>query len=60
MSSRILMATVAAIALAVPAAAQEQAKPLQPEQDATQQLEGDNVETNIDAASLNLQFNFGA
>ena len=39
MSSRILMATVAAIALAVPAAAQEQAKPLQTEQDATQQLE---------------------
>lgn len=39
MSSRILMATVAAIALAVPAAAQEQAKPLETEQDATQQLE---------------------
>jgi hypothetical protein len=39
MSSRILMATVAAIALAVPAAAQEQAKPLETEQEATQQLE---------------------
>jgi sporulation protein YlmC with PRC-barrel domain len=39
MSSRILMATVAAIALAVPAAAQDQAKPLETEQDATQQLE---------------------
>ena len=39
MSSRILMATVAAIALAVPAAAQDQAKPLEAEQDATQQLE---------------------
>ena len=39
MSSRILLATVAAIALAVPAAAQEQAKPLETEPDATQQLE---------------------
>jgi PRC-barrel domain len=39
MSSRILMVTVAAIALAVPAAAQDQAKPLETEQDATQQLE---------------------
>jgi hypothetical protein len=39
MSSRILMATVAVIALAVPAAAQDQAKPLETEQDATQQLE---------------------
>jgi PRC-barrel domain len=39
MSSRILMATVAAIALAVPAAAQDQVKPLETEQDATQQLE---------------------
>ena len=39
MSSRILMATVAAIALAVPAAAQDQTKPLETEQDATQQLE---------------------
>jgi PRC-barrel domain len=39
MSSRILMATVAAIALAVPAAAQDQAKPLETEQGATQQLE---------------------
>jgi PRC-barrel domain len=39
MSSRILMATVAALALAVPAAAQDQAKPLETEQDATQQLE---------------------
>jgi PRC-barrel domain len=38
MSSRILMATVAAIALAVPAAAQDQAKPLETEQ-STQQLE---------------------
>jgi hypothetical protein len=33
------MATVAAIALAVPAAAQDQTKPLETEQDATQQLE---------------------
>jgi hypothetical protein len=33
------MATVAAIALAVPAAAQEQAKPLETEQEPTQQLE---------------------
>src|SRR5918995_5331275 len=39
MSSRILMATVAAIALAVPAAAQEQAKPLETEQEPTQQPE---------------------
>jgi PRC-barrel domain len=39
MSSRILMATVAAIALAVPVAAQDQAKPLETEQDAAQQLE---------------------
>ena len=39
MSSRILMATVAAIALAVPAAAQEQQKPLETEQETTQQLE---------------------
>lgn len=39
MSSRILMATVAAIALAAPAAAQEQAKPLETEQEATQQVE---------------------
>jgi PRC-barrel domain len=39
MSSRILMAAVAAIALAVPAAAQDQAKPLETEQGATQQLE---------------------
>jgi PRC-barrel domain len=39
MSSRILMATAAAIALAVPAAAQDQAKPLETEQNATQQLE---------------------
>jgi hypothetical protein len=39
MSKRILMATVAAFALAVPAAAQDQAKPLQTEQEATQQLE---------------------
>jgi hypothetical protein len=39
MSSRILMATVAAIALAMPAAAQDQAKPLETEQEPTQQLE---------------------
>ena len=39
MSSRILMATVAAIALAAPAAAQEQAKPLETQQEATQQVE---------------------
>ncbi len=39
MSSRILMATVAAVALAVPAAAQDQAKPLETEQESTQQLE---------------------
>jgi hypothetical protein len=39
MSSRILMATVAVIALAVPAAAQDQVKPLETERDATQQLE---------------------
>jgi PRC-barrel domain len=38
MSSRILMATVAAIALAVPATAQEQQKPLETEQE-RQQLE---------------------
>ena len=37
MSRRMLMATVAALALAVPAAAQEQAKPpLDTEQEATQ------------------------
>jgi type II secretory pathway pseudopilin PulG len=39
MSRRILMATVAAFALAVPAAAQDQAKPLQTEQEATQDLQ---------------------
>jgi len=39
MSSRILMATVAAIALALPVAAQDQAQPLETEQEATQQLE---------------------
>jgi PRC-barrel domain len=39
MSRRILMATVAAIALAAPAAAQDQAKPLETEQESTQQLE---------------------
>jgi PRC-barrel domain len=39
MSSRILMATAAAIALAVPAAAQDQAKPVETEQESTQQLE---------------------
>jgi hypothetical protein len=39
MSRRILMATVAAFALAVPAAAQDRAKPLQTEQEATPDLE---------------------
>ena len=39
MSSRILMATVAVLALAVPAAAQDQAKPLDTGQEANQQLE---------------------
>jgi PRC-barrel domain len=39
MSTRILMATVAAIALAAPVAAQDQAKPLETEQEATQQVE---------------------
>ena len=39
MSSRILMATVAAIALAVPAAAQDQDKPLETQKETTQQLE---------------------
>jgi hypothetical protein len=39
MSSRLLMATVAAIALTVPAAAQDQPTPLKTEQDSTQQLE---------------------
>jgi hypothetical protein len=39
MSGRILMATVAALALAAPAGAQDQAKPLDTEQDANQQLE---------------------
>jgi sporulation protein YlmC with PRC-barrel domain len=39
MSRRILMATVAAIALAGPAAAQDQAKPLGTDQETTQQLE---------------------
>jgi hypothetical protein len=39
MSGRILMATVAALALAPPAWAQEQAKPLNPEQEVNQQLE---------------------
>jgi hypothetical protein len=39
MSGRILMATVAALALAAPAWAQDQAKPLDTEQDANQQLE---------------------
>ncbi len=39
MSSRILMATVAALALAAPAAAQDQAKPLDTGQEANQQLE---------------------
>jgi hypothetical protein len=39
MSSRILMATVAAIALAVPAAAQEQTKPLDTGQEPAQQLD---------------------
>ena len=35
MSSRILMATVAAIALAVPAAAQDQKQPLETQQETT-------------------------
>jgi hypothetical protein len=39
MSGRILMATVAALALAAPAAAQEQPKPLEGEQQPSQQLE---------------------
>ena len=39
MCSRVLMATVAAIAFAVPAAAQDQTKPLETEQESTQQLE---------------------
>lgn len=39
MSSRILMATVAAIALAVPAAAQDQAKPTATDQETPQQLQ---------------------
>ena len=39
MSSRILMATVAAIALAAPAAAQDQDKPLETQKETTQQLE---------------------
>ena len=39
MSSRILMTTVAAIALALPALAQDQAKPLETGQEPTQQLE---------------------
>jgi hypothetical protein len=39
MSSRILMATVAVLALAMPAAAQDQAKPLDTGQEANQQLE---------------------
>ena len=39
MSSRILMATAAALALAVPAAAQDQAKPLDTGQEPNQQLE---------------------
>ena len=38
MSSRILMTTVAALALAVPALAQDQAKPLDTGQEPTQQL----------------------
>ena len=37
MSSRILMATVAAIALAVPAAAQDQKQPLETQQETTQE-----------------------
>ena len=41
MSSRMLLATVAAIALAAPAAAQDETKPLETEQEATQQLEQD-------------------
>jgi hypothetical protein len=39
MSSRILMATVAAIALAVPAAAQDQDKPLETQKETTQEME---------------------
>jgi PRC-barrel domain len=39
MSRRLLMATVAAIALAVPAAAQDQDQPLEAQPEATQQLE---------------------
>jgi PRC-barrel domain len=39
MSRRILMATVAAIALAVPAAAQDQNQPLETQEETTQQLE---------------------
>jgi hypothetical protein len=39
MSRRILMATVAAIALAVPAAAQDQTQPLETQEEPTQQLE---------------------
>jgi PRC-barrel domain len=39
MSSRILMATVAAIALAVPAAAQDQDQPLETQKETTQQME---------------------
>jgi hypothetical protein len=39
MSRRILMATVAAIALAVPAAAQDQKQPLETQEEGTQQLE---------------------
>lgn len=39
MSRRILMATVAAIALAVPVAAQDQKQPLETQPEATQQLE---------------------
>ena len=42
MSSRILMATAAAIALAVPAAAQDKAEPLETEQEATQALPEEN------------------
>ena len=38
MSSRILMTTVAALALAVPALAQDQTKPLDTGQEPTQQL----------------------
>ena len=39
MSGRVLMTTVAALALAVPAWAQDQAKPVDTEQEANQQLE---------------------